>query len=236
MEKPKRAGMQAVQQGRRVPAGPKSHHVTPDALDLLEQFGRTVRVRRRLEIYRQGDPTEFCWRIVTGCVRTVTLMDDGRRQVGEFLWPGDLLGMDDLDTHGFDAEAVTHVTLRRYPRRMVEAQAQSHAGFARRLRAIAAVKLRNVRQQMILLGRKTATEKIASFLVDMDHRSTASNCRLVELPMNRGDIADHLGMSVETVYRTLVHLQHNGIVAILHSGIELRDRVALHDLACESRH
>ena len=229
-------GMQSVQQTQNSTGVLNPGRTAPDALNLLEQFGRTVNVRRQREIYRLGEPTEFCWRIVAGCVRTVTLMDDGRRQVGEFLWPGDLLGMDDLGAHDSDAEAVTHVTLRRYPRRMVEALAQSHPALALRLRAMAAAKLRNVRQQMFLLGRKTATEKIASFLVDMDRRSTASNCRLVELPMNRADIADHLGMSVETVSRTLVHLQHNGIVAILRSGVELRDRVALRDLACESRH
>ena len=101
--------------------------MTPDVLNLLEQFGTTVTVPRSREIYGQGEATESCWRIISGCVRTAKLSEDGRRQIGEFLWVGDLLGMDDLNSHAFSAEAVTDVTLRRYPRRMVEALAQSHA-------------------------------------------------------------------------------------------------------------
>ena len=73
---------------------------------------------------RTGEPAEYRWRILSGCVRTVKLIEEGRRQIGEFLWPGDLLGMDDLDMHDSEAEAVTDVTLSRYPRRMVEAVAQ----------------------------------------------------------------------------------------------------------------
>ena len=87
---------------------------------------------------------------------------------------------------------------------------------------------------MALLGRKTATEKLASFLWDMYNRSTPTDKRLVELPMKHGDIADHLGMSVESISRTLAQLRDNGIVEVLRSGIELRDRAALGDLACES--
>ena len=79
----------------------KPHPVTPDALDLLEQFGITVTVQRGHEIYGQSEPTEFCWRIVSGCVRTEKFLEDGRRQVGAFLWSGDLIGMDDLGMHDF---------------------------------------------------------------------------------------------------------------------------------------
>jgi CRP/FNR family nitrogen fixation transcriptional regulator len=225
-----RAGMQTVQDTRHVLETSRLQPGIPDALTLFEQFGSTVTIHRSHEIYGQGRPTAFCWRIVSGCVRTVTLMEDGRRQIGAFLWPGDLLGMDDVGTFSSAAEAVTVVTLRCYPRRMVEALAQSNAALARRLRMMAAVKLRDVQEQMMRLGRKTATEKITSFLTEMDRRSTATDRRLVELPMNRGDIADYLGMSVETVSRILVQLQHDGIVVILRAGIQLRDRVALHDL------
>jgi CRP/FNR family transcriptional regulator, nitrogen fixation regulation protein len=210
-----------------------SQRAIPDALDLLEQFGSVVTIRRSREICRQGQPTEFCWRIVSGCARTVTLMEDGRRLIREFIWPGDMISRDDLGVHEFNAEAVTDLTLRRHPRRMVEVLAQSHAELGIRLRMLAAAKLRDARRQMTLLGRKTAMEKIASFLAEMDHRSTPTDSRLVELPMNRGDIADNLGMFVETISRILAQLHHNGIVAILRAGIELRDRVALRDLARE---
>jgi CRP-like cAMP-binding protein len=88
---------------------------------------------------------------------------------------------------------------------------------------------------MMLLGRKTAREKIASFLVETDQRSTPADSHVVRLPMNRGDIADYLCLSVETVSRVLVQLQHDGIVAILREGIELRDRAALRHLAGDLR-
>jgi CRP/FNR family transcriptional regulator, nitrogen fixation regulation protein len=225
--------MRTVQQRSSISGGPKTHRAELDVLDLLEEFGRTVTVRRGHEIYRHNDPTEFCWKILSGCVRTVKQMEDGRRQIDEFLWPGDLLGMDDLETYCADAEAVNTVTLRRYPRTMLEAQAKCDAALAFRLRAMALANLREAHKQTILLGRKTAAERVASFLLDMERRSRTANGLLVELPMNRTDIADHLGLSIETVCRNLVHLQREGTVAILRSGVELRDRAALQELACE---
>jgi CRP/FNR family nitrogen fixation transcriptional regulator len=235
MERAMQTGVDAVQHTPSIPAEPKPHRAAPDALDLFEQLGSTVKVRRSGKIYREGDPTEFCWRIVAGCARTVKLIDDGRRHVGEFLWPGDLLGIDAGDMHYFDSEAVTDATLRRYSRGAVEALARDHAALTARLRMIAAAKVRAAREQMVLLGRKTATEKIASFLMEMDRRSTATRLRLVELPMSRVDIADHLSLTDETVCRILAHLQHDGIVAVLRSGIGVRDRVALRNLAHQSR-
>src|SRR5690242_1602517 len=109
-----------------------------EALDQLEQFGTTVTMPHDGEIVGQGDAAEFCYRILNGCVRRVTLLEDGRRQVGEFLLAGDLFGFDALATHDFAAEAVSDVVLRRYPRRMVEALAERNARFARQLRDLAA--------------------------------------------------------------------------------------------------
>ena len=230
-----RAGMQTLQRTPNMRRTGKRQGAIPDALDILEQFGSAVTIGRSCEIYGQGQPTEFCWRIVSGCARTVSLMDDGRRQVNEFLWPGDVLGVNDLDVFAFDAEAVTVVRLRRYPRRMVETLVQSHAALAVRLRTMAVASLRRVHRQMIRLGCETATEKIASFLLEMDGRSKRKNRRFVELPMSRTDIADHLGMTNETVCRVLARLQHNGTVTILRNGLYLRDRVALLELAGELR-
>ncbi len=207
------------------------HRVTPDALDLLEQFGVTVTVQRGHEIYGQSEPTEFCWQIVSGCARTEKYLEDGRRQVGAFLWSGDLIGMDDLGMHDFGAQAVTDVTLRRYPRRMVEALAQSHTALAHRLRALAVGSLRRAYQQMTLLGRRTATERIAFFLLDMHRRSTSIDSRIVNVPMSRMDMADYLGLTIETVCRYLAQFQRDGIIVILRSGFELRNPDALRELA-----
>ena len=118
------------------------HRPAPDALDLLEQFGSADSAQHGCEIYGQGEPADFCWQVLSGCVQTARVMEDGRRQVSEFLWPGDFLGLDDLDVHDFSAEAVTDVALRRYPRRMVDALAQSHTALSAGLRAMTVAKLR----------------------------------------------------------------------------------------------
>jgi CRP/FNR family transcriptional regulator, nitrogen fixation regulation protein len=234
MDRAMHVAMQTMQKTRSALHGTKSDPVTPDALNLLEQFGTTVTVSRSHEFYGQGEPAEFCWRVISGCVRTAKFLEDGRRQIGEFLWAGDLLGMDDLNVHAFNAEAVTDVTLRRYPRRMVEALAQSHTGLALRLRTLAVANLQRTYQQMALLTRKTAAERIASFLLDMHRRSTVTDRPMVDVPMSRTDIADYLGLTIETVSRNLARFQRDGIVAILRSGFELLDRVALLRLTHES--
>jgi CRP-like cAMP-binding protein len=207
---------------------------TPEALDLLEQFGTTVRMARDGEIYAEGDNAQFCYRVVTGCARTVKLLEDGRRQVGEFFLPGDLLGLDDLDSHDYAAEAVTELTLRRYPRRMVEALAESHASLSHRLRELALHTLRTAHGRMVMLGRKTATERIAAFLLEMDNRISKRGTSLLDLPMNRSDMADHLGLTVETICRVLAQLKRQGVVGIQRAGVELRNRDALQDLTCEA--
>ena len=230
------ATMHTAPQTRSVPGYAPRQPATPDALDLLEQFGSTISVQREHEIHGQGDTADYCWRILSGCVRTVKLMEDGRRQVAEFLFPGDRLGLDDLGTHDFAAEAVTEVTLRRYPRRMVAALADSHVALARRLRGLALPNLRSAHERMIMLGRKTAVEKIASFVLEMDRRATAPGRKVTEVPMSRTDVADHLGLTVETVCRILAHMKRDGIVVLHRAGVEVIDHQALRALACEQRH
>jgi CRP/FNR family nitrogen fixation transcriptional regulator len=217
---------------RPVPAGPSA----TDVLDSLEQFGVTLRVARDKEIYREGANAEYCYRVVSGCVRTVTLMEDGRRQISEFLLPGDLFGLDELDTHAFAAEAVSDVVVRRYARRRVEAAAEGNAALTRHLRELTLARLRAAHQRLVLLGRKTATERLASFVLEQDRRTAAASGALLLLPMNRTDIADHLGLTVETVCRVLAHLKREGTVSISRGGLQLHDRIALRDLACETRH
>jgi CRP/FNR family nitrogen fixation transcriptional regulator len=230
------ATTQTAQQTRSVLGYAHRPPAAPDALDLLEQFGSTVAVQREHEIHGQGDAAEYCCRILTGCVRMVKLMEDGRRQVAEFLFPGDMLGLDDLGTHDFSAEAVTDVTLRRFPRRMVEALADSHVALAHRLRALALAELRSAHERMIMLARKTAVEKIASFVLEMNRRATAPGRKVTEVPMCRTDVSDHLGLTVETVCRILAQLKREGIVVLHRIGVEVVDHAALRVLACDSRH
>jgi CRP-like cAMP-binding protein len=213
-----------------IPAAPR------DALDLLEQFGTTVTVQREQEIHGQGDQASSCYRILRGCVRMVKLMEDGRRQIGEFLMVGDLLGFDALETHDFAAEAVTDVVLRRYPRRAVDVLAESNTALARRLRDLTSISLRTAHMRLLLLGRKTASERIATFLLEMAERLPRTSACVMEMPMSRTDMADHLGLTIETVCRILAHLRRDATIAIERGSIEIRDSAGLQQMASEPRH
>jgi CRP-like cAMP-binding protein len=240
MESGMQATMQTVERRRDTASGlaaqPFRQPAPRDALDLLEQFGGTMSIRREREIHCQGDQAVSCYRILSGCVRLVKLMEDGRRQVGEFLMAGDLLGFDALDTHDFAAEAVTDVVLRRYPRRMVDALAESNVALARRLRDLTSVSLRTAHLRLLLLGRKTASERIASFLLEMAERLPQIHVRVLDLPMSRTDMADHLGLTIETVCRILAHLRRDGTITIERNRIEIHNAVDLQQMASEPRH
>ncbi len=207
-----------------------------DPLALLEQFGSTITVHRDREIYGQGDEAAYCYRVVSGCVRMVKLMEDGRRQVGEFLMAGDLIAFDVMGSHDFAAEAVSDVVLRRYPRHTVDALVERNISLARRLRDAASFNLRMAHARLVLLGRKTASERIASFLLEMAERMPQAKPGVLDLPMSRTDMADHLGLTIETVCRVLAHLRRDGTLAIDRGCILVRDQASLSQIACEPRH
>jgi CRP-like cAMP-binding protein len=221
-----------------------------DPLDLLAGCGMMISLPRDRELHAQGDQAEFCYRIVSGCVRTLKLMEDGRRQVGGFLFAGDCLGFDALDTHDLAAQTVSDVVLRRYRRREVEALADRHATLARFLREMAGRALRTAYERILLLGRKTASERIATFLLEMAARQAGATAgvlpgerpgeypgeRKVALPMSRIDIADHLGLTVETVCRMMTHLRREGTVTAEPGQVELHNQAALHQMAADARH
>jgi CRP/FNR family nitrogen fixation transcriptional regulator len=204
-----------------------------NALAALEPRGTAIRAERDEEIVAQEDSADHCYLVVSGCVRTVRLMEDGRRHVGEFLFAGDLFGCEALDKHDFGAEAVTPVTLRRYARQDLERLADQDSDFARRLREISASRLRSGRQHMVLLGRKTASERIASFLLEMAERTDLGRTSTIDLPMSRSDMGDYLGMTIETVCRRLTRLRLEGTIAIDGTKITIRDRLALGEAGCE---
>ena len=154
----------------------------------------------------------------------------------KFLFSGDLFGWEALDEHDFGAEAVTPVTLRRYRRRSLDALADRDRDFARRLRELTAGQLRAGRERMVLLGRKTASERIASFLLEMAERMNPDGRALIELPMGRADMADYLGLTIETVCRGLTQLRRLGTIAVERAKVVIRDRRALGVAGCEVVH
>ena len=220
-------------------AGNEADWIGTDWRAGLARFGTEISLRRDHEIFAQGEDADFCYMVIEGCVRTVRLMEDGRRQITDFHFASDLLGMDDLAVHACSAESVGDVVLLRLPRQIVEQLASHNGALANHLRAAALDELRRAHERMLLLGRKTALERLSTFLVELAFRmpanaagrtQTAEPARL-ELPMSRLDIADHLGLTVETVCRNLAVLQKQGIVKVHGTSIHLMQWRSLEQLA-----
>ena len=229
--------LQAASLAWQPKAIPGSRHPSQagDVLDVLERIGAVLKIAEDCEIYREGEPALYCYRVLSGVVRTVKLMDDGRRQVSEFLLPGDLLGFDALDQHDFSAEAVSGTVLRRFTRQSVEALSEHNTALGRRLRAATSANLRKAHEQILLLGRKTASERIASFLLQMADRTPTDAKGRIALP-SRADMADHLGLTLETVSRTLNLLHRAETIQLARALVAIRDRAALIHLARDPRH
>jgi CRP-like cAMP-binding protein len=210
------------------------------ALDRLAIPGAILQFDRDSEIIVQGQPPEYCFQVVGGCVRTVRLLEDGRRQVAEFLLGGDLFGWDIGPENSFAAEAVTPTTLRRIPLAAVEERAERDFVFARKLRQYAAGQVRAARSRLVMLGRKNASERIASFLLEMydrlNHSISPSGLPVMDLPMSRADMADYLGLTIETVCRGLSELRRKGVIAVERTRVVILDASALADAGSDRLH
>ncbi|MDE2005703.1 MAG: helix-turn-helix domain-containing protein [Rhodospirillales bacterium] len=209
-------------------------------LAALDGSAATINVDKDRTLFAEGDPAEFCYRILGGAVRMVKQMADGRRQVTEFLLPGDLVGLDAFDRHDLAAETVMSTTLTRYRRAAVEHLAEDDPALARQLRAQGAERLRAAHERITMLGRRTASERLARFLLEMEHRAPRGGCGRVVLPMGRADIADHLGLTPETVCRLLSCLRHEGTIgtgrAVDGAEVTILDPRALAAVASDPRH
>ncbi len=190
-------------------------------------------IERDAEIVAQGDPAEYCYRVVSGCVRTLRLLEDGRRQIREFLLPGDIFGWESLDEHDFTAEAVTAVTVERFSFGMMTDRNRQDGALSSEISLRLAAQIRRAGQHVVLLGRKTASERIATFLMDMAQRLPGGSGGTIGLPMNRVDIADYLGLTIETVCRRLMELRRNGTIAITKSRIAILRPGALASTCCD---
>jgi CRP/FNR family transcriptional regulator, nitrogen fixation regulation protein len=185
--------------------------------------------RKDEEIYGEGESSEYVYQVIRGAVRTYKLLNDGRRQIGAFHLPGDVFGLDAGATHRLTAEAITDTTVRLVKRRSLEAAAGSNVEVAHNLWTMTAGGLRHAEDHMLLLGRKTAIEKVAAFLLEMDRRLAKAG--MMALPMCRRDIGDYLGLTLETVSRTLSQLSDQGILVFSSARqIVLRNRQRLADM------
>jgi len=184
--------------------------------------------RRGTEIYGEKEPARYVYQVTTGAVRSYKLLSDGRRQIGAFHLSGDIFGLENGGFHRFTTEAVVDTTVRLIRRESLEQTANGDAVVARSLLSMTTSNLEHAENHMLLLGRKTSMEKVAAFLLEMDKRLPAVG--IMALPMSRRDIADYLGLTLETVSRALSHLHEQGVLEFIgktQREIVLRDRVRL---------
>jgi CRP/FNR family transcriptional regulator len=185
-----------------------------------------VTVEAKQMVFYEGDPADYVYEVVSGTVKLYKLLADGRRQITGFFFPGDLIGVGLHDTHTHSAEAVIATQLRKYSRSRLQAAMNQNPVISRQMFGLAADELAAAQDQLLLLGRKSPIEKVASFLLKLSER----NCDRGEapspiyLPMARSDIADYLGLTTETVSRTFSRLRRERAIRLLESHlVELVD-------------
>jgi CRP/FNR family nitrogen fixation transcriptional regulator len=163
------------------------------------------------EIFGEEEPTDFVYKVISGAVRTTRFLSDGRRQIDGFHLSGDVFGLERGEAHRFSAEAIGECEVALVRRKAVERAAESDVAAARRLWSLAADNLEQLQDHMLLLSRKNAAERVGAFLLELSARA---NCRMVDLPMSRGDIADYLGLTLETVSRTFSQFAREGLIEL----------------------
>lgn len=203
---------------RRVPANTVSLG-NSIAMGALMPFARNV------EIYGEGELADYLYKVVSGAIRTYKVLNDGRRQIGSFYLPGDIFGLEVGGEHTFSAEAVADSKVLVIRRSAVAALAGRNKEVARQLWTMTAAELQRAQDHIMLLI-KTAQERVAGFLLEMAARNSSAS--EVDLPMSRQDIADYLGLTIETVSRMMTQLENSGVIAVPTSRhIVLRSRGAL---------
>lgn len=204
---------------------------SPD-IAALQRIESKIRFTRGEVIFSEGDPAEFAYRVVTGTVRLCKHTSDGRRQISQFLLPGDYFSFLEMAGHSFTAEAVGDVVLAACPQRQIERLCEERPGLRRFFTSLLSRRVKDVQNHLVILGRQTAKEKMASFLVMLIDRGGTENGSHIALDMGRQDIADFLGLTIETVCRVLSIFKREKLISLagLHEVV-IRDIDALYRLA-----
>jgi len=188
---------------------------------------------RGAQIFWEGEPAEYIYQIGDGAARTYKLLSDGRRQIAAFYLPGDIFGVETEELHRFSAEAIIDTTVWIAERHsMFEGPDNGDLAYTKSALELLQQTLQHVQNQLLLLGRQTALERVAYFLLEMDRR--LKKPAVIILPMRRRDIADYLGLSLETVSRGLSALRDNGIISVesQRRKVILTDRTKLAQIVC----
>jgi CRP/FNR family transcriptional regulator, anaerobic regulatory protein len=197
----------------------------------LDRLGTVTMLERGRMLFQEQDPAEHVFKVLSGALRAVRLLPDGRRYITEFLLPGDYVGLAETGIYSQTLEAVADTKLVKYSRRRFEAFLDADARAGRHFFGLVCGELSAAQDRQLLLGRKCAIERIASFLLAMADRQ-APETTAVDLPMSRSDIADYLGLTIETVSRVLGQLKAREIIDVpTVNRIVFTDREALEDIS-----
>ncbi|MGY4174915.1 CRP/FNR family nitrogen fixation transcriptional regulator [Bradyrhizobium sp. USDA 4518] len=177
----------------------------------LGMIATPMRFTRNSEIYGEDEAAEYLYQVVSGAVRTYKILEDGRRQIGAFYLPGDIFGFEAEESHISSAEAICETHLLMVKRSAVIFRASHERELARQLWDAMALELRRFQAHSMLLI-SSAEERVIAFLLDISRRTTKNAA--IDLPMSRQDVADYLGLTIETVSRTFTQLEHNGAIAL----------------------
>jgi len=224
------AAVSSIRQFNHASASPHQASVA-DVSPLAQHIqlsGAAMSFPRNAEIFGENESADYLYKLISGTVRTYKILSDGRRQIGGFYLPGDVFGLEFGDEHTQSAEAMSDAKVLVVKRSTLTALAGRDAAVARDLYALTARELQRVQNRILLLI-KTAQERVASFLLEMAERVPCGDA--VELPMSRQDIADYLGLTIETVSRTLTSLESAAAIEVPTSRrIVLRNRPELNRL------
>jgi len=174
-------------------------------------FWSEFNYQRGKEIFGETEPADYVYQIISGAVRSFKLLPDGRRQIGAFHLPGDIFGIETGDAYRLTAEAITDTTVWIANRRSLFGEGAEKNISSDVLKLIAR-SLHHAESHLMLLGRQNAVERLAAFLTEIDERLQSPNIMI--LPMTRRDIADYLGLTLETVSRSFSMLEHEGILSL----------------------
>lgn len=207
----------------------------PEVLADLRRLAAMQRLQAGQPIFHEGDPARRVFMLTFGSLKIYTLLPDGRRQVTGFMFPGDFLGISLEGEYAFTIEALTPAELWWFTREAFDRFIEDHPAVERELYRMAAHELAAAQQQMVLLGRKTAAERLASFFLALLERQEGvlgRPERSFDLPMSRLDIADYLGLTKETVSRMVAELRRRGLIRLeSQNRVEVLDRERMAEMA-----
>ena len=221
------AAKQVTQRVLRNGAWSGEQRLLPGWAELLAAV--PIKRSRNVEIFGEGEPVEYLYKVVDGAVRTFKVLSDGRRQITGFSLSGEFFGIETGDEHALSAEAITNSKILIIKRSVLAVLAEHDTEIARRLMELTACELKRAKAHTTLLI-MNAKERVAEFLLEMASRKPkATN---IELPMSRKDIADYLGLTIETVSRVLGGFEATAAIARPSARhVVLRDRAKLNRTA-----